>query len=363
MSIESDKKISYMNYMKFFGIIYLLIWHTGIQHLNIIVILFFLQMFFFISGYFYKDVYSEKPFMFLQKRIKTLYAPFVIYCSMFLCLNNLFVSLNIYKNSMYIPWIKFNDYFLQILILQPDLQMAGAMWFVSSLFFASILFCGISAILKKIACFNNFTENIEYIRFFLITALFLFGNYLSFRHIWLHSFMDVSLVLLIFYYFGYLYKKHEQQIPLNIYIALSAFMTLLIGTKFGLPIVSQRQYVGPTFILLNGIVGIYLNIYISKKCMVFQNIQFVNYVGNNTMIILALHFLAFKLVSIIIIFSQNLPVIMLSSFPVIETANIYYRWLYVISGIILPLSGKYLFDMGRCRLKSFFASGQAKKIA
>lgn len=347
------KQSEEMNYMKFFGVIYLLFWHTGIIHFNIFVITFFLQMFFFISGYFYKDTDSEKPFVFLRKRIISLYVPYIKYCLLFLVLNNLFVRLNIYKDTMSIEHIKFVSHFFNILKLNSNLLMGGAMWFVATLFFASILFCCISVAVKKLSFFNICQTKNESIRFFIVAAFFLFGNYLSFIKVTLPSLLDVSFVLLIFYYLGYLYKKYEKKIPLNIFFASSSFLTIFVCTKFGFPLIVSRQYIDPSFILVCGIAGIYLNLYIAKKCAVFKNPAFINYVGKNTLVILAMHYLAFKLVSIIVIYSQNLPISFLSSYPVIESTSQAYRWLYVISGLLIPLSGKYLFDMGYCKLKTF----------
>ncbi len=342
MPIKKSKEVLYMNYMKFFGIVYLLIWHSGIKKINIFVVLFFLQMFIFISGYFYKEVYSEKPLRFIRNRIKSLYIPFVSYCSLFLILNNLFVYVGIYRENMYIPYTKFGHYFLRIVTLDPIGLMAGAMWFVSSLFVISILFCFINIALQKIASFNQTIKNIEYIRFLLIISFFLFGNFLSFKNYRLPLYLDISFVLMIFYYFGYLYKKYETKISMNIFFALAAFLTLFVCSKYGLPSIVQRKYINPPFILICGVTGIYLNLYLSKKCENFRNIALVQFAGRNTMAILALHFLAFKTVSIFIIFSQNLSLDFLSSFPFIKETNQYCRWAYAVSGLILPLLGVYV---------------------
>ena len=55
------------------------------------------------------------------------------------------------------------------------------------------------------------------------------------------------------------------------------------------------------------------------------------------MIILALHFLCFKLVSLIKIYIYGLPIEYLSKFPVIEEYNSYMWILYSIIGIAIPL--------------------------
>ncbi len=356
MSVDKRKDIIYMNYMKFFGIVYLLIWHTGIKNLNIFVISFFLQMFFFISGYFYKDTYSEKPLIFLCKRIVSLYIPFVIYCLLFLILNNLFVKLGIYEESMIINYSSYGYYIYKILTFNPSVQMAGAMWFITAIFMSSIIFCGMSALIKKIYSLskNNNKNEFESIRFFFVSALYLLGNYLSIINLRLPLYLDISIVLTIFYYLGYLYRIYEEKITFNVFIALSSFLSLIVCTKYGFPQFIQRKYIDPSFILLCGISGIYLNIYISKKCASFKEVSFINYAGRNTMAILALHFLSFKIVSFVIIYLQGLPVDLLSSFPVIKNMNQCYRVIYMLSGLVVPLFLKYLFDISFSKLKSIF---------
>lgn len=356
MTSASSDEILYMNYMKFFGILYLLIWHTAIRGLNVFVISFFLQMFFFVSGYFYKEIYSDNPLVFIRKRLKTLYVPFVVYCLILLALNNLFVDIYVYSKQMYLPFNAILKHLIGILTLESNLQLSGAMWFVSSLFLSSVLFCVISAVLKKIVSFTGYHDKYESIRFLILLLLFLGANYLSLVKVILPRYLDISLVLMFFYYLGYLYHKYEKQIQFNFFIALSSLFTILICIKYGYPQFAQRKYVDPSYVLVCGIAGIYLNIYISKLFASCWRIEFVNYAGKNTMVVLAMHFLAFKLVSLIIIYTQNLPLELLSSFPVLKSANQGYRWLYAATGLLVPLAGKYLIDKGFCKTKQHLRS-------
>ncbi|NQV00366.1 MAG: acyltransferase family protein [Parcubacteria group bacterium] len=342
----------FMNYMKFFGIVYLLIWHTGIRYLNVFTISFFLQMFFFISGYFYKDNYSAKPMSFIKRRAIALYIPFIWYCSILLLLNNIFVEVNIYKKNMYLDSTSMTNKFLSILAFQPSTQMAGAMWFVSSLFSVSVMYCIINYILefKKNVSKKNFNISL----FCVVMTLFVVANYLSYLKIRLPMYIDISFVALIFYYLGHMYNKNEKHIPMNFFIALSAILTISICIKYGYPQLLQRKYVNPPLLLVCGIFGIYINLYISQKLASIKKINIFNYIGENTLSILALHFLAFKAVSILIISAQNLPIEILSSFPVIKESNQYYRWLYLLSGLTIPIILKYLFDISYSKSVSFY---------
>ena len=61
------------------------------------------------------------------------------------------------------------------------------------------------------------------------------------------------------------------------------------------------------------------------------------YIGKNTLQILALHFMSFKIVSIVVILVYNLPFEMLSEFPVIKCHHEITWPLYSLVGISLPL--------------------------
>lgn len=337
-----------MNYMKFFGILYMLIYHSALKQLNVFAILFFVQMFIFISGYFYKDDYSSHPVRFLRRRLRTLYLPFVVYCTLFLVFNNLFVRLNLYPPGM---WLSGHDLwrtFLSVLVLWSPMPFTGAMWFVSSLLIVSVLFCLISWLLRFVPA-----GHFENSRFFLVTLLCILGFYLSVRHIRIQPFVDISFVLMIFFYGGYMFRKYEAQIPVNIYLAVSSFLMLCLCLKYGYPAIIRRIYVNPPFLLFAGFAGVYLQLYISRTLARFAKIQVINYIGKNTLAILALHFLSFKAVHLVTIYTFDLPLTHLADFPIITSTTQAWRWLYVLAGLTIPVVLKSIFDLvyGRIRLR------------
>ena len=91
--------------------------------------------------------------------------------------------------------------------------------------------------------------------------------------------------------------------------------------------------------------------------MVFKLSCFVNskdnwikrilvYIGDNTLTVLTWHFISFKIVSLIIIYVENLPIERLAEFPVINdyTSQGWFI-LYFVTGMAVPLiftKSKYL---------------------
>ena len=64
----------------------------------------------------------------------------------------------------------------------------------------------------------------------------------------------------------------------------------------------------------------------------------LKYIGEHTLIIMTFHFLSFKIVSLVIILFEQLPINMLGAFPVISYLNPNKWWVvYSIVGIGCPL--------------------------
>lgn len=63
------------------------------------------------------------------------------------------------------------------------------------------------------------------------------------------------------------------------------------------------------------------------------------YVGNNTLTLLTWHFLSFKLVSLVLILTHQLPIARLAEFPVIkEYSTKGWFILYFVIGVLIPLA-------------------------
>ena len=83
--------------------------------------------------------------------------------------------------------------------------------------------------------------------------------------------------------------------------------------------------------------GIYATYGLSYYLERYRFKTLLYYIGKHTMQILALHFLAFKLVSLIIIHIYSMPTGRLSEFPVISYKTEVFWWLYSFVGIVCPL--------------------------
>ena len=167
-----------MDIMKGIGVLLIVTAHSEGPLSNVIG-LFHMPMFFFISGYFYNDKYSNSIkdiILLIKKRVKTLYLPYLKYSLLFLILHNIFFKMHIYSTEFTyagksIDLYSTYDYikaFIQVVLFASREPMGGVFWFFTVLFFINIGFTIISYINEQSVCymwffyfyFNNGSETI-----------------------------------------------------------------------------------------------------------------------------------------------------------------------------------------------------------
>ncbi len=306
-----------------------------------------MQLFFFISGYFYKDEYSSNLKNLISKRLSSLYIPFLKYSLLFLLLHNVFYSLGIYNDAIggFYSVSDFINSFIKIMTFDLTEPLLAAFWFFTSLFAVSILFGLISFVSSKFP-----QKDSELIRMVLIGICFFIGNITSQKYgIAFPRMLNTSLVALSVYYLGYLYRRNEQIIKMNIYFFSMSVLLLFLDSFYGIINMSANSYLSPSFFFVNSVVGIYANVYLAKHIAERVNSKLFYYIGQNTVIIMALHLLSFKVISFIQLKIYGYPVELLAKIPVIDQNNGW--WIaYTLSGIFIPLAIRYMLDKTQLHL-------------
>ncbi len=330
----------YWDILKGLGIIAVVVGHTG-SPLVPFVYMYHIVLFFFISGYLYKDVYSSDPSLFVAKRIQSLYWPFVKYGLGFLIFHNLLLHIDVLSSKAEFGIITTREYGIvdmlrmaeDIVTLRNTEQMPGAMWFLPSLFVAGILFCLIRYISLKFI-----SKHALLITASMSMMLFGIGIILAQRHIVLSMHADVSLVAMPIFFAGYLLNNLKIKVYRHWGLALfSAAFLVFAARKYGFIEVVNQKYVNPWLFILASCAGIYMNMYLGK---VIEDIsvlgKIIAYIGQCSLKILALHFFAFKIVSAIYIATNKAPHYWLAKFPVIDGGNGW--WIaYTLIGVGLPV--------------------------
>lgn len=310
---------------------------------------FAVPLFFFTSGYFYKPSKTIKELKtFYIKRIKGLYIPFVKWSLIFLVLHNICFHLNLYNGqygfrgatSELYTWTDFAKKAFNIIFrLTDNEQLLGAFWFIRALFIAALMVATIQFIFSK----WKFTN--RYVMFLVLLIGSYFTIHFDINLPWIGS-LGLILFSAMFYVFGFCYRKIENE---KYYTKLSLFVATFI-TFFGLTYFDKvtgvlgimDKYVFPyTIVAISGIIMV-LNL---SKLIEKSSIRSAfYYLGNNTMIVLALHFTCFKIISLIKIYVYGWPIARLAEFPVIEQNNECWWSIYFVIGLATPILIQYGYD-------------------
>lgn len=300
--------------------------------------LFHVALFFFISGYLFKPQYTDHPKVYIGKRIKRLYVPFVAYGLLFLLIHNFLYDCYLYNEGVYYSGESVQRYsaydhlaaLFHLLIFNRTEQLLGGFWFLKSLFLATAAHFSIYYFVKSHFKIDPLLGTT------LITLIIFFGAEIISK---LNLNIPISLaripVLLFLYNIGLIYKAYERKVPFNVYLfALSLLILSFSSSYVGSIDLVHIHYHNFFFLLVNSVSGIYFSLYLAKKMPPAAS-RFFILAGQNSVHILALHFLSFKIISAIYVYSFNLPLQTIAAFPVINSQGL---WLfYSIAGICIPL--------------------------
>lgn len=332
------KRIEYIDIAKGIGIILMVVGHSLSEDskLRAFIYLFHMPLFFFISGVVFNELYFQNTKLLIKNKIKGLWYPFVKYSIIFIFLHNLFVNLHIYENqgvtATYNMLNIIKSIIRALLFMQTD-WLLGALWFLWILFLSEFVFGFLGNFISKITK-ENFNEILGGICF----LFFLIGMFLSVKEIKLPNRVSTFFVSIFFIYLGYMYSKMKEKIQYRLDICLILLSILVIASINIKVEMSKNYYSNHLLFLPLSLMGIYIIFYIStkfKKKKILKNM--FSYLGKNTLIILALHILCFKIIifSQIIFYKESLN--SLSKNPILYSNGVW--WIcYSVIGILIPLA-------------------------
>lgn len=325
----------------------MVIGHSGTtDYIKSFIYLFHLPAFYFISGYFFNDKYVNDKITYAKRKLNQLYKPFIIYGIIFLIFSPLFYKLHITNKP--IDTTIFIQNLFSILIFKHVEELLVPFWFLRSLFTVSILFLIVRWLNYKIMPSNNlFTTTI-------CIVLFAIGAVLGTKNIHLPSQIQREFVVLLFFASGYFKKKSTFDYYKNKLLIIGVFILLCILARFIRIDLVSNYFNSIWGLLVGSFLGIYFLITLSKYLAKYPIVsKFLSYIGRNTISILALHLLSFKLINIILILLYQFPLSTLSHWPTIHNTIISQSawWiLYSITGIILPLGYSFIIKQLKTKL-------------
>lgn len=335
---------NYVTIVKAIGIILMVIGHSGCpQVLSKFIYLFHMPLFFFCSGIFLKTISDKQTaFVFLKKRVVGLYIPFVKWSILFLLLHNLFMLIGIY--NQYYGFERGSHYyslgdivqrlFFILFTMHEYEELLGGFWFIRALFISSIIIAVSSLFLN-----NKKRNNYDLLCLLYLLLTIVIRRFAPAPELW----RDISMGMFgaFFYILGYVAIRYFSYWYNKFVIAICCISIVLLYYYFenGISMGCGYNKVFPYSI--SAVSGIIVTLYVSK--MIEKRILMVNKIlyciGNHTLVILALHFLAFRLVSFFLVLAYGMDFRLVAEHPVITNENLPSFWwiVYSIAGVVTPI--------------------------
>lgn len=326
------------------GIIIVVLGHCtfGYAWLSLFISSFHMPLFFYLSGYFFKESNYLYPLRYCKKKVRTLYWVFLKWTIPVLLLHNVFCMTGIYKVEL-LEWSSIFKRVLTLIVLMIGSDtLTGGVWFIKELF----LSCLILSLLGWV--FHSTIKAGTNIVMAMIMIICLAVAHIEFEFpygvIGNSVFLAGTMMCI-----GYFYHRYEIYLQRFIYSSAAltfiiAFMTVL-GSSLNLPFMSMHSETARIIpFIFTSLIGLIMIMALS--CLCIHSNRYIKsalvYIGNHSLYIYLGHFIAFKLVNIIIFWVMGLDTRMIGEFYI----DLYIRFLpvYVMCGCALPLLSNFLYN-------------------
>lgn len=347
LSNKCDSRIPMLDIVKGMGIILVVVGHSGAPFEHFIS-LFLMAIFFMASGYCWNDKYVrnfDTAKSFIIKRVKSLWLPFALCNGIFSVCHNLFLQLGIYTSDENILLLdpvmsrylcnpmEAKEILLAVtknLLFAGETLLGGAMWFLRTLFVVSV----VHLVIRWIAVHWKHGRIVQVV---LIATTFLMAELTSRYEIRLPMGIHTCFAAYIAFLCGMMLKrtdtmeKTKEKAPILI---AGSMIILVIGNFLGGVSMNGGRITNVAFFVVMSLAGWILLWEISRYIKGICADVFI-YCGQHSIWIVMLHFLAFKLVSVVYQKSTGASSLVTALFPVIQDG---FLWIaYVLTGTFVPL--------------------------
>lgn len=331
--MSSKKRMIWADLLKAFSIICIIAGHTGISFVCYFVQTFHVPIFFFISGYFYKNRSIGES---IAKSAKRNIMPYLFIC-LFLLIYNLIISVVDYFINggdpqfieVIIGWfcafIFSRTY--ESTILGYKIYSVGASWFLPAFFISYMVFA--------LICRSKYKNIIS-------VAVTLLGYFIS-LFIKLPWHIETALECIVFMSAGHIFREHNfiEKLDLKKWLIITAvwlfgiLRNLITGTWSDYASSSFRCFfIGDIIISVCGIISL---IYIAKSFEKFNKSKIIRAIavyGQNTMTVLSFHAIESSII--------NWNILFYFGFLIGGLIAIILKYLGSVVAVILVNKSKYL---------------------
>ncbi len=355
------------------AVILMVIGHTETPAQNFIY-LFHMAVFFMASGYLYKERASDSRASvkeYILRKIKGLWFPYALWTAIFSVLRNVFIDLNIYTaNPMILaevesryaeltPYWTVKEIVLNIIkgcILPGNVQVGGSLWFLATLLHITVLYVVIDFVFKQVLS----SKSVMIAQGIVSVVFLLLGYWFSLNGIFLFGMVRMFSFYCLFY-LGFVFNKYKETLldhnaVKTGLVMIASFLLLLLYDHLGGIALGENDFMDPIFMLTASIAG-WLLLYAGAA--VLKRVPFlcktISYIGENSLPIVILHLLAFKIVSFIGVFVNGHAPYLVAAFPVLYRGGLW--WIaYTVVGILVSLLLDVLYKKIKCYVRGLYGS-------
>lgn len=274
---------------------------------------FHLALFFFISGYLFKEKYLEKVEEFITKKAKSLLVPYYLYTAFYLIVTIIISKLT---GQFWGMPINFKNYIITPFTNGHQLDLSCPLWFVTQLFMTMICFLFIFRKLKQIKDNKWFHLGI----FFVLSLISM--PLAEFREDSIILIAVRTLFSIFFVYLGFFYKTFVEN-KYNVFSTKILASVIIIQSLLWF---TNKDYtaldgVGLSYILvwgefdnflipiLTSITGIWMSLFIVETVYpLVKDNKCIYHMGQNTYHIMANHLFIIYLITIILMSLKGIPI-------------------------------------------------------
>ena len=286
-----------------------------------------LALFFFISGYLFKDKYIDDVYTFVKRRIQTLLVPYFLYNVFYLGVTVLISKLT---GHFWGKPITLKNFFITPFLNGHQFDLSCPLWFVTQLFMTMIVFLFLFRALRHI-------KDNKYFHLSVFTILGIMAIPVS-KIVKLDPLMLIvvrTMFSVFFVYLGYYYRHYiEDKIDIftakwmGAIIVLQSILWMFnrdydpehgIGLSYVLVWARfDQQLIVP---IITALTGIWASLLVARIIYPFvKDIKFVKLMGENTYHIMANHLLVMYIITAIFL--------KINGIPITERANHDIYWIY-----------------------------------
>lgn len=328
--------------VKGFAICLVILGHCGCPATHFIY-LFHMAAFFMLSGLVYNFNYSSSLSgikKLLKKRLKSLWIPFFCFSSFFLITWNIGVNLHLYNSdSISFSYIA-KGMILSLFMIGPPIPLCGALWFLVSLFFITFIYAFIDLYLNK-----KMIKNKRFVHI-CIAILSFFILYILVQN----GLQSSTIKRIMGPYFAYAlgaelsyWNMKSLNVKICIPLFFISFFILLICNDCGSVDLGNALFSSPWHFIISSLFG-FLFLYLIA-CFLEKNLflsKIFQYLGKNTLCIIGLHFLGFKVTIFAQILLKNSSIDKLSAFPFLDASCGWWVG-YFFTSLLFCLFFNYLY--------------------